>query len=149
MTDTPRNLTSEELAALQRFATAEGRSWKHELAAVYWYNARPWTGRGSEPNDGGILHALRNDPRWGHHGLDLVELPKPATASKHGYELSPGQKRFVAKAKREGFEVDYGYSGRGMFGRKCPAVRCRHGEFGFRGASTDSMGLGIVVYHQG
>ena len=76
MTDKPRNLTPDELGALQRFAKAEGRSWKHKLSAIYWYNARPWRGPGSLENDGYILHGLRNDPRWGHHGLDLAKLPK-------------------------------------------------------------------------
>ena len=62
------------------------------------------------------------------------------------YELSDKQKRFVNKAKREGFEVYYTYSGRGMFGKQCPAVNHDPGEFGFKGASQDSMGLGVVTY---
>ena len=66
--------------------------------------------------------------------------------SRPDYELSAAQKKFVAKAKRDGFEIDYTYSGRGMYGKQCPAVRCRHGEFGCKGASSDSMGLGIVIY---
>lgn len=63
------------------------------------------------------------------------------------YELSESQKKFSRKAIKEGFEVDYGYSGRGMFGKLCPAVRLdRSADFGFKGASSDSMGLGVVVY---
>jgi hypothetical protein len=62
------------------------------------------------------------------------------------YKLTPTQKRFVAKAKREGFEIDYGYSGRFMYGERCPAVRCDAGQFGYRGACQDQMGLGIVIY---
>ncbi len=62
------------------------------------------------------------------------------------YELTDRQRAFVKKAEAEGFEVDYTYSGRGMYGRRCPAVRCDAGEFGFRGASQDQMGLGVVVY---
>lgn len=62
------------------------------------------------------------------------------------YELTDAQKKFVRKAKKEKFEIDYSYSGRWMYGKKCPAVRCKQGEFGFRGASSDQMGLGIVVY---
>lgn len=77
----PRDLFPDEAEAVARFAKAHGRQWKRELASVYWYNARPWRGPGSEPNDGGILHGLRNDPRWGHDGLDLYRLPKPERAT--------------------------------------------------------------------
>jgi hypothetical protein len=62
------------------------------------------------------------------------------------YELSERQEKFVKAAEAEGQEVDYGYSGRCMYGRQCPAVRCGRGQFGFNGAASDSMGLGIVVY---
>lgn len=62
------------------------------------------------------------------------------------YELTREQKAFVKKAEKEGFEVKYSYSGRFMYGRKCPAVYCDAGEFGYRGAKVDSMGRGIVVY---
>lgn len=64
----------------------------------------------------------------------------------YGYELTPTQKRFVAKAKREGFEVSYTYSGRGMYGRKCPAVVCKSGQFGYKGCRSDNMGLDMVYY---
>lgn len=64
-----RALFPDEAAAIARFAKAHGRRWKHELAAVYWYNARPWRGPGSEPSDGAILHGLRNCPNWAHEGL--------------------------------------------------------------------------------
>lgn len=69
MKATIRNLEIEELHALRRFANAHGRNWKNILRDVYWYNARPWRGTGSEPQDGGILHALRNDPLWSFYGL--------------------------------------------------------------------------------
>lgn len=65
------------------------------------------------------------------------------------YYLRPNQLEFVRKAEQEGFKVDYTYSGRGMFGRLCPAVRLSRedrGAFGFRGASRDSLGLGEVIY---
>lgn len=63
------------------------------------------------------------------------------------YKLTDQQKRFVKKAKAEGFTPYYDYSGRGMFGRKCPAVNIDHPQdFSFKGASQDNMGLGIVVY---
>lgn len=65
------------------------------------------------------------------------------------YELTENQKKFVKKALKEGFEVRYDYSGRGMYGKQCPAVylkRDQVGDFGFKGASSDSMGLGQVIY---
>lgn len=62
-----RELTSEERNALQAFATEHGRTWKRKLAEVYWYNARIWNGHN-------CLHALRNDPRWGHDGLNAIRL---------------------------------------------------------------------------
>lgn len=60
--------------------------------------------------------------------------------------LTSKQKRFVEKAFREDVKLVYDYSGRGMFGKMCPAVYCEHGEFGFKGALQDSLGLRCVVY---
>jgi hypothetical protein len=63
--------------------------------------------------------------------------------------LSENQKKFVRAAKRAGLEV-FQYSGRGMFGRKCPAVSLDRGErFATRATTrTDSLGMGTVVYAQ-
>lgn len=66
---TIRDLTAEEASALHAFAAKHGRSWKDKLACGYWYNARLWGGLN-------CLHALRNDPRWGHEGLYAYRLPK-------------------------------------------------------------------------
>jgi hypothetical protein len=64
------------------------------------------------------------------------------------YELSKKQKSFVRKAKKMGFEVTYDYSGRFMYGAKCPAVYLdRYETFSFKGARVDNMGLGMVVYY--
>lgn len=65
---------------------------------------------------------------------------------KPNYELTSEQKKFVRKALREGFEVDYGYSGRFMYGRKCPSVTCSNGAFGFKGCRSDNMGRDMVYY---
>jgi hypothetical protein len=62
-----RELTSDERNALQAFAAKHGRTWKRKLAEVYWYNARVWNGHH-------CLHALRNDPAWGHEGLRKIRL---------------------------------------------------------------------------
>ncbi len=62
------------------------------------------------------------------------------------YELSDNQKKFVKKAKKEGFTLRYDYSGRGMFGKKCPAVVAPSGEFSYKGCKVDNMGLEMVYY---
>jgi hypothetical protein len=65
------------------------------------------------------------------------------------YELSENQKQFVRDAEAQGHEVRYDYSGRGMYGRQCPAVVCAPGEFGTKAAiSRDNMGLDMVFYAQ-
>ncbi len=64
-------------------------------------------------------------------------------------ELSAKQKKFVKECEKAGLKVYYTYSGRGMFGRTCPAVNLDHAsEFPSNPAkySMDSMGLGVVVY---
>lgn len=62
-----RDLTPNELEALQEFAAAHGRGWKELLLCKYWYNARVWNGRNE-------LHNIRNEfgPRW----LANFKLPK-------------------------------------------------------------------------
>jgi len=64
------------------------------------------------------------------------------------YELSENQKRFIEDAEDFGLEVNYTYSGRGMFGDQCPAVEIDHaGDFGTKARTeTDTMGLGYVIY---
>lgn len=65
---------------------------------------------------------------------------------KLSYELSENQKKFVRKAKREGFELRYDYSGRGMYDQKCPAVVAPSGAFSFKGCRVDNMGRDMVYY---
>jgi hypothetical protein len=64
------------------------------------------------------------------------------------YKLSDNQKKFVKDAERQGFEVDYGYSGRGMYGECCPSVDVEDvGDFATKAAKNwDNMGRGFVVY---
>lgn len=65
------------------------------------------------------------------------------------YELSESQVQFVEKAKAEGFRIRFDYSGRGMFGRQCPAVYLDQdeiGSFGCKGAKRDDLGKGEVIY---
>ena len=61
--------------------------------------------------------------------------------------LSSNQQDFVQQVLKLGLEVD-SYSGRGMFGAKCPAVYVRRvGEMRLDCAyRQDVMGLGFVLY---
>jgi hypothetical protein len=81
-------------------------------------------------------------PRWG-----WVEVP---VGTPDGMVLSKNQVKFVVAARRAGHQVVFNYSGRGMFGERCPAVYLDGGEsFSPRASTrTDSMGLGTVVYAQ-
>lgn len=69
-----------------------------------------------------------------------------AKLDKPDYRLSAKQNAFVKKAKKAGYKIRWDYSGRGMFGAKCPAVVCPWGEFAFAGAYTDNMGRDMVIY---
>lgn len=64
------------------------------------------------------------------------------------YELTVNQMTFVKDAVTQGVEVDFSYSGRGMYGKVCPAVRLDEFEaFGTKVEySEDSMGKGRVLY---
>lgn len=60
------------------------------------------------------------------------------------------EKKFRQKAESLGYKVRE-YSGRGMFGRECPAVTVENpsdfiAEMGMKGLLTDNMGLKYVVY---
>ena len=57
--------------------------------------------------------------------------------------LSPNQANFILKARDLDMEV-ISYSGRGMYGDRCPAVVGDH--FDFEGVFTDNMGLELVFY---
>ena len=61
--------------------------------------------------------------------------------------LSKDQVKFAEKAIKDEYEVDFFYSGRGMFGAFCPAVHIDDAaEWGYPGAQIDQMGLGHVIY---
>ena len=62
--------------------------------------------------------------------------------------MTENQKQFIKDASRQGYTVDYDYSGRGMYGRTCPSVNIdRIGEFGTKAKTqSDNMGMGFVIY---
>jgi hypothetical protein len=63
---------------------------------------------------------------------------------------SANQLRFIEEAEDDSLDIDYGYSGRGMFGDCCPSVTVGHTSDFSTSAKyqTDSMGLDIVMYAQ-
>lgn len=73
--------------------------------------------------------------------LDLDEI-------EGNEDLSHNQISFVKDAMAHGLEVNYGYSGRGMEGRCCPAVSVgQYEDFDSdTDHSKDSMGMGTVYY---
>lgn len=66
-----KTLSETERNALQAFANKHGRKWKDILSCEYWPNARIWTG--GAPNDGYVLHSIRNNfgPEWLYKACDV------------------------------------------------------------------------------
>jgi len=64
------------------------------------------------------------------------------------YELSARQQRFVEECRQQCIDVDYGYSGRSMMGRMCPAARVDYiSDLETKEKPTvDNMGMGYVLY---
>lgn len=71
-----------------------------------------------------------------------------AKISKQELELlSSNQRLFVEDMEREGFEIDYCYSGRGMFGENCPAVKTDKVNLPTKAnLFSDSLGHRTVFY---
>lgn len=71
-----------------------------------------------------------------------------ADGKEYSYELSTNQVRFIKDALEAGLEVEYSYSGRGMFGTRCPSVRVDnvHSLETNADVCTDQMGRGYVIY---
>jgi hypothetical protein len=79
--------------------------------------------------------------------LDLLEAAKDL-CEENEFEPSENQLAFVVDALAADLEINFRYSGRGMMGRKCPAVNLDRGERMKTSAdvSIDAMGRGTVVY---
>lgn len=75
-------------------------------------------------------------------GIGINHLPE------HIY--SENQLQFIEDAEQTEFDVDFSYSGRGMFGDVCPCIRCNsHNDLKTKSNTVmDSMGKGIVIYAQ-
>lgn len=81
-------------------------------------------------------------PKLKENGITINDLPE------HIY--SKNQLQFIEDAEQTDFEIDYEYSGRGMFGDVCPCIRCdSHNDLKTKANTViDSMGKGIVIYAQ-
>jgi len=81
-------------------------------------------------------------PKLKENGIKIDDLPE------HIY--SENQLQFIEDAEQTDFEIDYEYSGRGMFGNVCPCIRCdSHNDLKTKANTViDSMGKGIVIYAQ-
>ena len=80
-----------------------------------------------------------------------TEAQRKKFEEQSGYKLSDNQVKFCQDAEDEGRDIDFEYSGRGMFGKTCPAVRVTEDEDEFKSKAktqTDGMGTGVVVYAQ-
>jgi hypothetical protein len=63
---------------------------------------------------------------------------------------SENQLKFIEEADEQGLDIDYDYSGRGMYGDSCPSVTVEHTS-DFKVTAnyrTDSMGMDVVMYAQ-
>jgi hypothetical protein len=68
-----------------------------------------------------------------------------------GYKLSDNQVKFCQEAEDDVQDIDYTYSGRGMYGNKCPAVRIGRDDDDFKSTAktqTDGMGTEHIIYAQ-
>ena len=63
-------------------------------------------------------------------------------------DLSKNQQKFVRDAEEQDLDVYYTYSGRGMYGKTCPAVNVDKPNDIATKAKTnmDNMGRGFVIY---
>ena len=87
---------------------------------------------------------------YNRNGEDIMEIiDNEDMEAEAKANLSDNQKLFVEDATEQGFDVDYSYSGRGMYGKTCPSIiEERDGSrFGTKArVSEDSMGRDTVIY---
>lgn len=69
-----RELSPEELEAVQAFAKEYGREWKQYLMAAWL--SYSYKGRHMGGQDAGLLRGIRNDYRLGTEWLHGFKLPK-------------------------------------------------------------------------
>lgn len=114
------------------FTSAE----KRELRKLYSYY------KSAESREERLECSQEFKENYGGTDLHISELPE--------YIYSPNQLAFIEDAQDTCYEIDYGYSGRGMYGDVCPCIICESHNDITTAAKTqiDSMGLGIVIYAQ-
>ncbi len=72
--------------------------------------------------------------------------PKSHYEKLAGYELSDNQYLFCIDAELQELDLNFDYSGRGMFGETCPSVTTKEGFKSESSYKVDSMGLSKVYY---
>lgn len=80
-----------------------------------------------------------------------IQKQKEYWNTQAGYELSFNQLTFLVDCKDEGIDenkIRFDYSGRGMFGKRCPGVVCKNQFPTSAIVKVDNMGLDIIVYAQ-
>ncbi len=99
--------------------------------------------------DDEIYERLDNSSELEGNIIDFDEQRK-TFEEEAGYPLSENQLRFCIDADEQGFELNYTYSGRGMFGKTCPSTKPEDGAELETSAKIkkDSLGLGIIIYAQ-
>lgn len=116
----------------EKFTSAEKKQLRQLYADYKTADTKEWK------NDC-IQEFQENFPNLDIHILDLPE-----------YIYSSNQLQFIEDAENSCHEVNYGYSGRGMYGDVCPSVICEdYSDFKtLSDVRTDSMGLSVVIYAQ-
>ena len=112
---------------------------KKELRTMYaWYKSL--TSKDKEEKNDVKQEYEEKFPHLKEKGISISDLDKLI--------FSQNQLNFIEDAQDTEFEIDYSYSGRGMFGDVCPAIRCdSHNDITTKAKTKiDSMGLGIVIY---
>ncbi len=102
-----------------------------------------------EENDDYIAHRIGDKNLIDGEIIDTEEQ-KSYWEKQSEYPLSNNQIQFCVDAEEQGMDINFAYSGRGMFGKTCPAVSVDDRE-DFSSESKkkfDGMGRGYVVYAQ-
>lgn len=105
------------------------------------------------PEEKKDLRRLYGSYKNGFNGAAFVNKINELGINKVSIEpliYSKNQLLFIKDAQDTDYEIDYGYSGRGMYGDCCPAIRCdSHNDITTKAKTQiDSMGKGIVIYAQ-
>lgn len=94
-----------------------------------------------------LLDAINKNMTY-EEGHKITTVDGHELSAEEQYELSSNQAVFCNDAEKCGLDIDFAYSGRGMYGKCCPAVRCdEHNDIATHAkVRVDGMGRGVVIY---